>query len=561
MPRFNVSQPVLPRVAYILLFSLYIGVFLNLAFYKQAWSLIAPDRIGNILFFLSMPIVALCVINSVVTLASFFWLDRITIALFIIVAAIAQYFIQHYGIVLDRSMITNMVDTTPAESLALLTPKMILVIFFTGFFMAAPAFWPAFKKSVPVWKGLLQRGISLVISVALIALIAMFFYKDYASLIRNNHQLLKSLSPSNFIAASLSYYNHHERANLPRVKIGEDAHQRPQMLNGPKKNLTILVVGETSRAANFSLGGYPRSTNPLLAEEDVVYFPEVSSCGTSTAVSVPCMFSNMPRRHYDDALASHQEGLLDIIQRAGLSVLWHENDAGCKGACDRVLNQDMTALNLPGMCIKGECYDEVLFHGLETYINQLQGNGVIVLHTIGSHGPTYNHRYPPAFRKFTPTCETKQIQECSQEQLINTYDNTILYADYIVDKAIELLKAHQEKFTTSLVYLSDHGESLGEKGVYLHGLPYAIAPEFQTRVPLLIWLSPDYQQRYAVDYTCLNRLATSQKYSQDNLFSTMLGMTGVQTREYVAADDILATCRNQPAQNKSDKAPDRTLKQ
>jgi lipid A ethanolaminephosphotransferase len=376
----------------------------------------------------------------------------------------------------------------------------------------------------------------------------MFFYKDYASLIRNNHQLLKSLSPSNFIAASLSYYNHRERANLPLVKIGEDAHQRPQMLNGPKKNLTILVVGETSRTANFSLGGYPRPTNPLLAEEDVVYFPDVASCGTSTAVSVPCMFSNMPRRHYDDALATHQEGLLDIIQRAGLSVLWHENDGGCKGACDRVPNRDMTALNLPGMCIKGECYDEVLFHGLETYIKQLQGNGVIVLHTIGSHGPTYNHRYPPAFSKFTPTCETKQIQECSQEQLINTYDNTILYADYIVDKAIELLKAHQEKFTTSLVYLSDHGESLGEKGVYLHGLPYAIAPEFQTRVPLLIWLSPDYQQRYAVDYTCLNRLATSQKYSQDNLFSTMLDMTGVQTREYVAADDLLATCRNTPAE-------------
>ena len=548
MPRFNVSQPVLPRVAYILLFSLYIAVFLNLAFYKQAWSLIAPDRIGNILFFLSMPIVALCVINSVVTLASFFWLDRITLALFIIVAAIAQYFIQHYGIVLDRSMITNMVDTTPAESLALLTPKMVIVFFFTGFFMAALAFWPTLKKSVPAWKGLLQRGISLVISVALIALIAMFFYKDYASLIRNNHQLVKSLSPSNFIAASLSYYNHHERANLPLVKIGEDAQQLPVMLNGPKKNLTILVVGETSRAANFSLGGYPRPTNPLLAKEDVVYFPDVASCGTSTAVSVPCMFSNMPRRHYDDALASHQEGLLDIIQRAGLSVLWHENDGGCKGACDRVPNQDITALNLPEMCIKGECYDEVLFHGLEAYINQLQGNGVIVLHTIGSHGPTYNHRYPPAFRKFTPTCETKQIQECSQEQLINTYDNTILYADYIVDKAIELLKAHQEKFTTSLVYLSDHGESLGEKGVYLHGLPYAIAPEFQTRVPLLIWLSPDYQQRYAVDYTCLNRLATSQKYSQDNLFSTLLGMTGVQTREYVAADDILATCRSKPAE-------------
>jgi len=548
MPRFTISQPVMHRVTFIILFSIYISVFLNLAFYRQAYSLIPLNELKNILFLFSMPLVAFSVINIVVTIASFLWLDRITIALFIFVSATAQYFIQHYGIILDRSMITNMVDTTPAESMALLTPKMIVVIFFTGIFMAVLAFWPAFKKSVPVWKGVLERALSLVISVVLIAVIAMLFYKDYASLFRNNHELVKSLSPSNFIAASLSYYNHRERANLPLVKIGEDAHQLPHMLNGPKKNLTILVVGETSRAANFSLGGYSRPTNPLLAEDDVVYFPDVSSCGTSTAVSVPCMFSNMPRKHYDDALASHQEGLLDIIQRAGLSVLWNENDAGCKGACDRVPNQDMTALNLPGMCIKGECYDEVLFHGLEEYIKQLQGNGLIVLHTIGSHGPTYNHRYPPAFRKFTPTCETKQIQECSQAQLINTYDNTILYADYIVDKAIELLKAHPEEVTTSLVYLSDHGESLGEKGVYLHGLPYAIAPEAQTRVPLLIWLSPDYQQRYAVDYKCLSQQATTQKYSQDNLFSTMLGITGVQTREYVSSDDIVATCRNKPGQ-------------
>ncbi|MEN4668686.1 phosphoethanolamine transferase EptA [Pantoea agglomerans] len=548
MPRFTISQPVMHRVTFVILFSIYISVFLNLAFYRQAYSLIPLNELKNILFLFSMPLVAFSVINIVVTIASFLWLDRITIALFIFVSATAQYFIQHYGIILDRSMITNMVDTTPAESMALLTPKMIVVIFFTGIFMAVLAFWPAFKKSVPVWKGVLERALSLVISVVLIAVIAMLFYKDYASLFRNNHELVKSLSPSNFIAASLSYYNHRERANLPLVKIGEDAHQLPHMLNGPKKNLTILVVGETSRAANFSLGGYSRPTNPLLAEDDVVYFPDVSSCGTSTAVSVPCMFSNMPRKHYDDALASHQEGLLDIIQRAGLSVLWNENDAGCKGACDRVPNQDMTALNLPGMCIKGECYDEVLFHGLEEYIKQLQGNGLIVLHTIGSHGPTYNHRYPPAFRKFTPTCETKQIQECSQAQLINTYDNTILYADYIVDKAIELLKAHQDEFTTSLVYLSDHGESLGEKGVYLHGLPYAIAPEAQTRVPLLIWLSPDYQQRYAVDYKCLSQQATTQKYSQDNLFSTMLGITGVQTREYVSSDDIVASCRNKSGQ-------------
>lgn len=234
------------------------------------------------------------------------------------------------------------------------------------------------------------------------------------------------------------------------------------MVKEKRKNLTIVVLGETSRGDNFSLSGYSRQTNPRLEKDDVVYFPRTTSCGTATAVSVPCMFSDMPRAHYDEELAQHQEGVLDIIQRAGINVLWNDNDGGCKGACDRVPHQNMTKLNLPGQCIDGECYDEVLFHGLEEYINNLQGDGVIVLHTIGSHGPTYYNRYPPQFKKFTPTCDTNEIQTCSQQQLVNTYDNTILYVDYIVDKAINILKAHQDNFTTSLVYLSDHGESLGK---------------------------------------------------------------------------------------------------
>lgn len=235
--------------------------------------------------------------------------------------------------------------------------------------------------------------------------------------------------------------------------------------------------------------------------------------------------------------------MLDIIQRAGINVLWNDNDGGCKGACDRVPHQNVTALNLPDQCINGECYDEVLFHGLEEYINNLQGDGVIVLHTIGSHGPTYYNRYPPQFRKFTPTCDTNEIQTCTKEQLVNTYDNTLVYVDYIVDKAINLLKEHQDKFTTSPVYLSDHGESLGENGIYLHGLPYAIAPDSQKQVPMLLWLSEDYQKRYQVDQNCLQKQAQTQHYSQDNLFSTLLGLTGVETKYYRAADDILQTCR------------------
>ena len=543
MLRLLRKRPVVSRLTYIILFALYIALALNVVFYRQAFSLLPVDSLHNTLVFLTMPVVAFAVMAICLAIASVIRLEKLLVTLFILLSASAQYFMKNYGVIIDRSMITNIFDTTPAESYALLSGQMIVVLGLTALLFIALAWWIKIKPAANLWRGVLMRVGTVLVSALLIVLVAGLFYKDYASLFRNNKELVKSLNPSNSIVALNSWYFHHKMDNLPLVKIGEDAQQKAIMKNGPRKNLTIIVLGETSRAANFSLGGYDRDTNPLLAKDNVVYFPKTTSCGTATAVSVPCMFSNMPRARYDESLAHHQEGLLDIIQRAGIQVLWNDNDGGCKGACDRVPHQDMTAMKLPGQCIDGECYDDVLFHDLEKTIDSMQGDGVIVLHTIGSHGPTYYNRYPPQFRRFTPTCDTSEIQSCSQEQLKNTYDNTILYIDYIVDKAIKLLQSKQDKFTTSLVYLSDHGESLGENGVYLHGLPYSIAPETQKHVPMLLWLSEDYQKRYGVNYDCLQKQAKENDYSQDNLFSTVLGMTGVETKEYHAADDILATCK------------------
>jgi lipid A ethanolaminephosphotransferase len=541
----HLRRPALSRLQFIILFALYIALALNIVFYHQAFTLLPVNSLRNWLVFLSMPVVAFSVINILLSLASFFFLERPLITVFVLVSAAAQYFISAFGIVIDRSMITNILDTTPAESFALMSTKMVLTILLTAIVPVFIAWFIKIKPAQSALRSIAYRAVSIVISALLIVLVALLFYKDYASLFRNNKELVKSLSPSNSIVASLSWYSHNRMDNLPLVRIGEDAQQRPEMKKGPRKNLTILVVGETSRAANFSLGGYERETNPLLKQDNVIYFPNATSCGTATAVSVPCMFSGMTREHYDDQLAHHQEGLLDIIQRAGIQVLWKENDGGCKGACDRVPHQDVTQLNLPEYCIKGECQDEILFHDLASYIDKLQGDGIIVLHTIGSHGPTYYNRYPAQFRKFTPTCDTNEIQGCSQQQLVNTYDNTILYIDYIVDKAIKLLQSKQDRFTTSLVYLSDHGESLGENGVYLHGLPYSIAPETQKHIPMLIWLSDDYQKRYSVNNQCLQKNAREKAVSQDNLFPTMLGILGVSTKEYRAEDDILTSCREQ----------------
>ncbi|EPY1564900.1 phosphoethanolamine transferase EptA [Raoultella planticola] len=547
MSLFTLRRPVMSRTVYLIIFALYVGLLLNLAFYRQVFTLLPVNSLRNWLVFLSMPVVAFSVMNILTTFASFLKLDRLVISLFILLSASAQYFIWSFGVVIDRAMITNILDTTPAESFALMSGKMVLTLGLSGVLMVAFAWWIKISKAKTVWRSIAVRLLNILVSALLIVLVAALFYKDYASVFRNNKELVKSLSPSNSIVAINSWYAHNKMDNLPLVKIGEDAVQKPEMHSGPRKNLTILVLGETSRAQNFSLGGYQRETNPRLKQDDVIYFANTTSCGTATAVSVPCMFSNMPRAHYDEELAHHQEGVLDILQRAGIRVLWNDNDGGCKGACDRVPHQNVTDLNLTGQCIEGECYDEVLFHNLESYIDNLQQDGIIVLHTIGSHGPTYYNRYPAEFRKFTPTCDTNEIQSCSQQQLTNTYDNTILYIDYVVDKAIKLLQSKQDKFTTSLVYLSDHGESLGEDGVYLHGLPWSIAPETQKHVPMLLWLSQDYQQRYGVSSQCLQQRAKTDPYSQDNLFSTLLGLLGVDTHEYQATDDILTPCRSETA--------------
>ncbi|KMK13117.1 hydrolase [Pluralibacter gergoviae] len=539
----HLRRAALGQRTYLMLFALYIALALNLHFYHQAFSLLPVNSLHNALVFATLPLVAFCVINIVLTLASLLWLERPIITLMILASAAAQFFMIAYGVVIDRSMIDNIVDTTPAETLALLSPRLIATLLLSGLLPAVLAWWLRIRGPRLNLRSVLWRAGSIVVSGLLIVLVALLFYKDYASLFRNNKELVKSLNPSNSIVAVNSWYVHNRLNNLPLVRIGLDAAQRPQMKAGPRHNLTIVVLGETSRAEDFSLGGYGRDTNPRLAKDDVVYFPKTTSCGTSTAVSVPCMFSNMPREHYNAGLAHHQEGVLDVIQRAGIQVLWNENDGGCKGACDRVPHQDMTQLDLPGQCIDGECDDAVLFHGLEAYIDGLKGDGIIVLHTIGSHGPTYYRRYPANLRTFTPTCDSNEIQTCSRQALVNTYDNTIVNVDYIVDRAIKLLEAKQDRFTTSLVYLSDHGESLGENGVYLHGLPWSIAPEQQTHVPLLIWLSEDYRNRYGIDYRCLKAQAQNNAFSQDNLFSTLLGLTGVSTREYHQQDDILTSCR------------------
>ncbi|WP_145571530.1 phosphoethanolamine transferase EptA [Yersinia bercovieri] len=533
-------------LGFILSCALFFTLCHNALFISKAWSLIRFDSSESYFFAATIPLVIFCALNIIFSLLAVPLLRKPLIILFLLGGAAANYFMFSYGAVIDANMMQNAFETNAQEATALFTPRMALWLLVLGITPAIIICFVRIQATRPWWYMLGLRAANILLSAVIIMLVATLFYKDYASLIRNNKSIVKMLTPSNFVSGSFQFARHkYFASNMSLVRIGEDAHKGPVISGQQKRTLVILVVGETARAENFSLGGYGRATNPRLQKQDVTYFNNASSCGTETAISVPCMFSNMPRKNYDATLASHQEGLMDILARAGLNVLWRENDGGCKGACDRTPHQDVTQLQLTTDCENGVCLDNALLYKLDNYINGLQGDGVIVLHQMGSHGPAYYRRSTPEFRQFAPTCDSNQIQDCTAQELVNTYDNSILYTDAMLDNTIKLLQQQSARFNTALVYLSDHGESLGENGMYLHGTPYMFAPGQQTHIPFLMWLSPEYTKSYGIDRQCLGKSAQHDEISQDNLFHTLLGMMNIQTNEYQSGMDLLEKCRTQ----------------
>ncbi|QZY93293.1 phosphoethanolamine transferase EptA [Pantoea dispersa] len=528
-----------------LLAALFFAFVLNALFLLRAWEIIPYTRLHDYLFAASMPVVLVAAFYLIFSLLAWPWIRKPLLIVLILASAAANYFMHSFGTVIDTNMIENVFESNAQETGALMSRNYVIWMLLMGILPVALVCSVRISNRQRWWWNLLQRLASALGAVLVILLMAVLFYKDYASLIRNNKGLVKMITPANIVSGTGHYVDQrYLQGSQALVKIGEDAKKGPLITAEPKKTLVVLVVGETARAENFSLGGYARDTNPQLKKQQVIYYPNASSCGTETAISVPCMFSNMPREHYDANLAHHQEGVLDVLAHAGISVLWRENDGGCKGACDRVPHTDMTQWQLPQYCHDGFCLDDVLLHRFDNYVDSLHNDGIIVLHQMGSHGPAYFKRYPAAFQRFTPTCDSNQIQDCDHQALVNTYDNSLLYTDDMLSRTIDKLKGLSDRFNVALVYLSDHGESLGEHGMYLHGAPYLFAPSQQTHIPLLLWMSPGYAAAYHIDQACLRQQAAEAAVSQDNLFHTVLGLFNIQTQQYQPQLDMIKSCQN-----------------
>ncbi len=393
---------------------------------------------------------------------------------------------------------------------------------------------------------MLGNTLTLIGVCALLALVVMLFFQSIASLMRNHPHVRYLINPLNsFYALGALAAKPFQRDESIVLPLGEDAKLGARYKAQAKPPLLLLVLGETARSGNFAINGYNRPTTPRLSQENIASQRNAWSCGTSTAASLPCLFSNSGREAYDSRPANY-EGLLDVLQHSGLAVLWIDNQSGCKGACDRIPSVNTVQLKVPGLCDSGECFDEVMLRGLDERIAALPAKRrakgvVVVMHQMGSHGPAYYKRSPPALKKFLPECTTNALQSCGRDALLNAYDNSIVYTDHFLASTIQWLKTQEPRSAPALLYLSDHGESLGENNLYLHGMPWGIAPDVQKRVPWITWLSPEFEQRSGVTTACLKQQLDAQ-VSHDNYFHSVLGLMNVQTSVYKPALDIYARC-------------------
>jgi lipid A ethanolaminephosphotransferase len=540
------SRPRLSHDLLILLASFLLASAYNLTFWRSFTAATGGMSMAHLPLLAGCFLLIVFLFNAVLALFSFRFVLKPLLVILFVMTGLTAYFMSHYGVQIDKSMIQNVFETDAREAGELLSVQLVLVMLLLGV-LPALAVWRAEVSFPQGLRGLGRRAGVAAGSLALAVLLLVMFFKTLAPTLREHRELRYLLTPTNYIQAINGYLKQRYARKVVVAPLGTDAVKGVVGGDKTRRSVTVIVVGETARAANFSLDGYARLTNPQLAlQPELLNFTRVSSCGTATAVSLPCVFSVLGREHYSDTQAYAQEGLLDVLKHADYKVLWRDNNSGCKGACDRVAYEDLSVPE-PGnqWCVADECYDERLLDRLPEIIHEARQDMVIVLHQKGSHGPAYFKRYPAKFKRFTPVCETNELEKCSRESIVAAYDNTILYTDHFLNKTIELLKASERSDTvdTAMLYFSDHGESLGEHNLYLHGAPYMISPAEQREVPFMLWLSEGFRGRYGIDQRCL-AARTGQDFSHDNVFHSVLGMLNVNTAIYNPRLDIFGPCRH-----------------
>lgn len=510
----------------------------NATFWGRVVSLFDGDlatilTFGGALFALTLILVTLFAVR---------WLQKPVLVFLLLLGSVTSYYQDMLGATINRDMIQNAITTTATESKHLITLSFVIHVLWAGVLPSFLVVWVKLRR-VPPLRASAARIATILAAGLVLAGFLLSHFATYSVVLRGHKELMASYQPGAPLSGALRYAQMLQKSSsLPLQPFGTDAKPGPALAVAAKPVLLVVVAGETARAQNWSLGGYARMTNPELAKRDITFFPNVSSCGTATAVSLPCMFSAYGHADYSYDKGISTENLLDVLARAGYHVEWWDNNTGDKRIAARLTMDNLVTSTDPRYCADGECTDGIFLDRLAELAADITENTVVVLHMIGSHGPSYYLRYTPEFEHFTPTCKTAEIKTCSTEEITNAYDNTIVYTDHVLASVIDILAA-QSKATTAMFYVSDHGESLGENGLYLHGAPYFIAPAFQTRVPMLTWIPQGFAETFHLKRDCIAKAATAEA-SHDNMFSTVLSIAGVETTVIDPKLDLIGACRN-----------------
>jgi len=488
---------------FVLLMSFLNLLFFHFPFYTYVFNNVDYKSLNGITIIISL-IILMLVANSFVFYLIYFlsrFVGKFLLVLFFIINAIAVYFINTYSVIIDESMIGNVLNTNYEESSSFFSIKLILYIILLG---VIPIIYIIKVKiiNVTLKKFLITSSLTLLFILTLI-----FVNASNWLWIDNNSKTLGGLAmPWSYSVNTSLFYIHKYKENekeilLPNATIKDN-----------KKSVLVLVIGESSRSQNFSLYGYKKNTNPLLSKTDNLFHFDATSCATYTTEGVKCILEHTNTDELYEILPNY-------LYRNNLEVIWRTTNWGEPPIhIKNYQNRDVLMPNCKG---EGCNYDEILLTGLKDQILASKTNKIlIVLHTSTSHGPTYSKNYPPQFETFKPVCNSVELGNCSQTELINAYDNTIIYTDYILYNIIENLKQLKE-YNSAMIFVSDHGESLGENNLYMHGLPLSIAPKEQYEIPFIVWLSDSSK-----------RLKPNKILSQNHVFHSVLNFLSIQSPIY-----------------------------
>lgn len=519
----------LGSTAFVFIFSALNGVLYQLPLYAFATQDLAPLSFPGILTLLTLFVLILLL--TVLVMFLFALVSRRLLkplAMVIVLCnAIALYFMTTYQVILDKAMMGNVFNTNTGEAGSYIDPAMLPHLLLFGV--------------LPAW--LISR-VTLVHASRLRTLAAMllaFFVgvgwlyanaQSWLWLDKHGRRLGGMILPWSYVINAARYQS--EKSMQSReLTLLPAAHSTA----AARKTVVVLVIGESARAANFSLYGYARDTNPLLARSGAVAIRGARACSTYTTSSLQCMLAHVDT---SSTLIHSYEALPSYLQRHGIDTLWRTRNWG---EPPLKVNEFQRDGELSQACKGTSCsFDEVLLTGLGQRIASSTSDRVfVVLHTSGSHGPDYFKHYPPEAEKFAPVCRSVKLQDCTPETVTNAYDNTVLYTDHFLSGTIDMLRSIPNT-ETMLMYISDHGESLGEFGLYLHGTPYALAPDVQKDIPYIVWMSDKFKGRKKL---VAEAALKNAQHAHQTVFHSIMGAFGMQSEVYDPRLDIFTDATKQ----------------